>query len=112
MSKKTTELAPLTPPDLKQCQAEYSNGVNFMTFGGRRQMIRCTKKPKWIATEIEPGEDGRRGAMSICVNCRPHMEKKMPRAISFTKIGPNDHLIQHIDKKLMGEDSGNKGQTT
>lgn len=60
----------LIPPDLERCQAEKSNGVNFMTLGGRRRMERCTARPVVAAVELQPGADGRRGSMSLCPECR------------------------------------------
>lgn len=65
MSKK--RLAPLIPPDLNQCQAEILGG-SFMTLGPR-PMIRCKNSPVWIARENTPGEDGRKGSMSLCADC-------------------------------------------
>lgn len=59
----------LTPPDLKRCQAERSNGVNFMTLGGRREMIRCMAAPVVIVKELQPGADGQHGSMSLCGEC-------------------------------------------
>ncbi len=69
-NKKTTEkLKPLIPVDLKRCQTEISNGVNFMTLGGRREMVRCENKPVVIATETTAGDDGQHGSMSLCAVC-------------------------------------------
>lgn len=76
----------LTPPDLKQCQAEKPNGNSFMTLGGRPGMERCKNKPKWIATEKKPGPDGLTGSMSLCAGCRKVMEKQMPNYANFEKI--------------------------
>lgn len=63
------KLKKLTPPDLKQCQAEKSNGWNFMTLGGRKEMVRCTNKPTTIVRELKPGKDGRKGSMTLCTDC-------------------------------------------
>lgn len=57
----------LIPPDLKRCQAEHREG-SFMTLGPRR-MVRCDKPPVFLAVEIIAGKDGRRGAMSLCLDC-------------------------------------------
>lgn len=65
---------PLTPPDRAQCQVERHNGYSFMTLGSRPGLVRCSNKPAWIAREIAPGSDGRRGSMSICKDCRPVLE--------------------------------------
>lgn len=59
----------LIPPDLKRCQAEMSNGWNFMTLGGRKEMVRCTNKPTAIVRELKPDKDGIKGSMSLCTEC-------------------------------------------
>lgn len=60
----------LTPADLTQCQAEKSNGVNFMTMGGRHEMIRCKSEPHVVVTETVPSpKDGQCGEMSMCASC-------------------------------------------
>lgn len=59
----------LDPPDKDQCQAEIPNGNSFMTMGGRPGMERCEAIPKVIVTEVDPGDDGERGAMSLCGSC-------------------------------------------
>lgn len=58
---------PLVPPDVTRCQAEIREG-SFMTLGPR-SMVRCPNKPVWLATEVEPGEDGRKGSMALCKDC-------------------------------------------
>lgn len=68
LQKKET-LPPLTPPDLKQCQALIPNGFTFMTFGGVPGLVRCREVPITIATELAPASDGRTGSMSLCANC-------------------------------------------
>jgi hypothetical protein len=68
-AKKAKSPEPLIPPDRHRCQAEISNGVNFMTLGGRHEMVRCLSKPTVIVTEVVPGPDGRRGSMSLCHPC-------------------------------------------
>jgi hypothetical protein len=60
---------PLEPPDPKQCQAEISNGVTFMTMGGRHEMVRCKEKPIVIIEELHPGKDGLHGSMALCASC-------------------------------------------
>jgi hypothetical protein len=78
-----TEKKPLTPPDPNQCQAEISNGVNFMTLGGRKEMIRCKNKPIVIIRELAPGDDGQYGAMSLCADCWKQAIKQLG-AYSFS----------------------------
>lgn len=61
----------LTPPDFEQCQCERRSG-SFMTLGPRN-MVRCEKKPVFIAVEIIAGKDGKHGAMSLCLGCAEKM---------------------------------------
>ena len=77
---------PLIPPDTKRCQAEKSNGVNFMTLGGRHAMERCVFRPGYIVTEVKPGSDGRKGAMSLCLNCLMAFIKSMPDSATVREI--------------------------
>lgn len=80
--------------DLTRCQAEISNGVNFMTLGGRREMVRCANKPIVIATEKEPGPDGYRGSMSLCTSCLVQFMKQMPEGFAeFEEVdlSPEEH---------------------
>jgi hypothetical protein len=70
---------PLEPVDLKRCQAEKPSGNTFMTLGGRvGDMVRCDNKPRVVATESKPGEDGRVGSMSLCDGCHAVFRKQMP----------------------------------
>lgn len=68
----------LTPPDLDCCQAEKPNGHSAFTLGGVPRRVRCTNKPRFIATETTPGDDGLTGRMSLCAPCRKVFEKQMP----------------------------------
>lgn len=72
----------LIPADPLRCQAEISNGVNFMTLGGRREMVRCSNKPVVIATEKKPGPDGQTGSMSLCTSCVVQFMKQMPEGFA------------------------------
>lgn len=74
----------LIPPDREQCQAEKPTG-SFMTFGIPKP-ARCTNKPDWIATEINMAEDGLKGSMSLCDDCRHVLEKQKPGHASFIRI--------------------------
>jgi hypothetical protein len=94
---------PLEPPDLERCQALIHNGANFMTMGGRPAYNRCTKKPKFIATETSPGEDGRIGSMSVCEICADELNKQLPGAATLHEIGPEDFVTEATDKKLVGD---------
>lgn len=63
--KKKPAKPKLTPPDLKQCQAEVKS---FMTLGPGR--IRCQGQPSVVAIEQVPGPDGLVGSMSLCQSCK------------------------------------------
>jgi hypothetical protein len=74
---------PVTPPDPKRCQARVPTGGPFAVGGpsgdprdGYR--ARCSNEPVVIVTEVNPGEDGRRGSMSLCQHCREVFEKQVP----------------------------------
>lgn len=75
----------LTPPDLKQCQAEKPNGYNFMTLGGRPGLERCTNKPMVIIHENKPGKDGLQGSMTLCDGCLAVFRQQMPRDYATVK---------------------------
>jgi hypothetical protein len=62
--------AKMEPVDLKRCQAEKSNGVNAFTLGGKREMVRCKAKPKFVATEAKEDAKGIKGKMSLCAGCK------------------------------------------
>jgi len=67
----------LTPPDKTRCQAE-KREATFLSFGGDcRKLIRCTNTPTVIAKETTPGEDGKRGSMSLCDGCQTVFVKHM-----------------------------------
>ena len=66
----------LVPIDYERCQAEVSNGVNFMTLGGRRGMVRCESPARWAAHDKKPRADGKVGHMSLCQSCLFHMEQQ------------------------------------
>lgn len=94
MSKE--KLKPLVPPDLKQCQAERLEG-NFMTFGPR-SMIRCVRKPLWIAKENKPGSDGRRGSMSLCGECAEALEFIKGKEFATLKEIEHDKKVRKVRK--------------
>lgn len=84
-------MKPLIPPDPERCQGEKSNGCSFMTLGGRHEMVRCTNTPVTIATEVCPGDDGRRGQMSLCPECWDQMIKQLGGFFaSFEPIVPEE----------------------
>ncbi len=63
-------MEPLIPPDRRKCQAESVQYRVLNTPNPTYLLARCGAVPRWIATEKEPGEDGRRGSMSLCGACR------------------------------------------
>lgn len=77
---------PLIPPDRKRCQAEKPNGANFMTLGGRPELVRCSNKPSVIATETKPGEDGRKGSISLCADCLKVFQRQLPPGFATFEV--------------------------
>ena len=65
-----TPASKLVPADLTQCQAQIPNGATAFTCGGIPELIRCKNKPAYMAVEINPGEDGLRGYMTLCTDCK------------------------------------------
>ena len=73
--------------DPDRCQADVPNGHSFMSLGGRPGRTRCSAQPAFLATEDEPGEDGRRGSMSLCASCRDQMIKQgADSGVTFTPL--------------------------
>lgn len=60
---------PLIPADPQRCQAEQKIYQPFVMGGSVRRTERCTALPVFIAVELKPGADGRRGSMSLCLKC-------------------------------------------
>jgi hypothetical protein len=67
-------MSKLEPVDRERCQADKPGNGPFVMGGeigdpknGYR--IRCKNKPTYIATEKQPGKDGKIGAMSLCGLC-------------------------------------------
>jgi len=75
---KTKKKNEVTPPDLKQCQAEKPNGNSAFTVGGIPGLVRCTNRPLFVVTETQPGPDGLRGSMSLCAECLEVFSKSLP----------------------------------
>ena len=88
--KKVGKLMRLTPPDLIRCQAEKPNGNSFMTLGGKPGWERCTAVSVWVATEIVPGKDGKKGSMSLCEECRQVMLKQLGSDFATFKLIPGN----------------------
>jgi hypothetical protein len=87
-AKKATKkaLKPLTPPDLKRCQADKPNSHSFMTLGGTPGLERCKNKPLYVVHEKKPDKDGRRGSMSLCQGCLDQANKQIPGTFSVTTL--------------------------
>lgn len=71
-------MSKIEPINFDQCQAEVPNGHTFMTMGGRPGRIQCTNAPLYILREVEPGDDGQHGHMSLCESCFGVFKKQMP----------------------------------
>lgn len=77
----------LIPVDYEQCQALKPNGASFMSFGDVPRHVRCTAKPKWVATERKPASDGQTGSMSVCANCKKKLIEQVGKDHAvFAKI--------------------------
>ena len=64
----------IEPPDLERCQANIRNG-SFMSLG-KPTVSRCKNKPTTVAFENKPGDDGKKGSMSLCDDCRKVFVKR------------------------------------
>ncbi len=95
MPKKSKELKPLIPPDTKRCQAEHQVGA-FVLGGRVGEKTRCENKPSVIATEKKPGKDGRKGSMSLCAECLPHLIRQF--GDEYARITEITEAVVHSDK--------------
>lgn len=68
----------LEPADHSRCQAEITTYRPFVMGGPTSQTKRCDNQPVFIATENQPGDDGQRGEMSLCLPCSEEAHKHMP----------------------------------
>lgn len=68
-------MSELTPPDLDRCQAESRPAHSPFNFGPPPKMRRCESKPDFLAVEMTPGVDGKRGSMTLCLPCAQAMLK-------------------------------------
>lgn len=82
-------MKPLTPPDLKRCQAEFPHFNAFVMGGPTTTWTRCEKPPTWIVKETKPGADGRKGSMSLCDDCKVACAARMS-SIAFEPISRCD----------------------
>ena len=87
-------------PDKERCQAEKPTGGPFQLGGeigdpknGYR--VRCRNKPTVIAAEVEPGEDGHRGSMSLCDECLVVFNNDMPSGFAeITRLETGEDATQ------------------
>lgn len=64
---------PLIPPDPARCQTEITTYRPFVMGGPVKQVTRCENAAAYIATEKTPDENGQRGAMSVCRDCKQRL---------------------------------------
>jgi len=80
----------LDPPDFCKCQALKPSGYTFMTLGGKPgDMIPCQAKPVYIVYEMHNQQDGLKGSMSLCTDCKNVFINQMGPALKnykFTEI--------------------------
>jgi Rha family phage regulatory protein len=90
----------LTPLDLNRCQAEHTDpNWSFMTLGPA-VMVRCNKKPVYIATENKLNvRDGLTGSMTLCQQCKDVCVKRMGIDYASYKLIKNNKK----EKKRMSE---------
>jgi len=93
-TKAAVELAPLVPPDLKRCQAMKPNGVSAFSLGGVPARVRCADAPTVVITETRPGDDGRRGSMSLCDPCLQVARSQLGDAAFDFKMIPR-RVVRH-----------------
>jgi hypothetical protein len=97
MKAEKKKLAPLEPVDHARCQADIRSAYNPWVMGGDvgGKWGRCTNKPTWYVREVEPGFDGRRGAMALCDSCKPECEKRVTHPVSYEPlVGWNEKFHQ------------------
>ena len=74
-------MSALIPADTDQCQAVITvilgarNGA--FRLGVKRPIPeRCPEPTEFIAVEVKPGDNGRRGAMGVCYRCLVKLEEQ------------------------------------
>ena len=78
----------LIPPDPERCQAELTTYNPFVMGGSVRQTERCKNKPGYLVSEVKPGKDGRKGAMSLCDECKRVFAKLNRPGIKYETLIP------------------------
>lgn len=77
----------LIPPDLERCQFEQHKREPFRIGAPNGWVVeRCEAKPAVVATEKEPMNDGRHGAMSLCQEHWDMLESHRPGFATFERI--------------------------
>jgi hypothetical protein len=77
----------LVEPDPERCQTMIRQVSPWRL--GIPAWERCRNKPVWIATEVKPGDDGRRGSGSMCQSCADQAKKMLGEDfLTFKAIEP------------------------
>lgn len=80
----------LTPPDRERCQALIRAAHGPFVLGPKPRHEQCKVLPSVIVTEKEPGEDGKRGSMSLCISCLNELLDQVQRgkaaAVNVEKV--------------------------
>lgn len=77
------------------------DAYSFMQLGAPPPRWRkCGKPPTWYAREVVPGKDGRRGAMSLCDECKAVCEERAGDSVQFESlVGWNEKFHQLYENK-------------
>lgn len=90
-------MKPLEAVDHARCQADVKSAYKPFILGGDvgGKWGRCDAKPAWYAREVVAGKDGRKGAMSLCDDCKPICEKMVGEKVTFEPlVGWNEKFHQ------------------
>jgi hypothetical protein len=90
---------PLEPVSHDVCQADIKGPYSPFQLGAPPPRFRpCGKKPTWYAREAKAGSDGRKGAMSLCDDCKVECEKRLGDTVSCEPlVGWNEKFHQLYD---------------
>lgn len=99
MTKPDEQLKPLETVNHDACQADIKGPYNPFQLGAPPPRFRpCGKKPTWYARETKAGPDGRKGAMSLCDDCKVECEKRFDGSVTFKPlVGWNEKFHQLHD---------------
>lgn len=80
-------MSSLIPVDPVRCQAMIKEAHNPFAVGHPPpRWERCARSAVYRADETTPGEDGRKGAMSMCAECKVVAERQLRGHVAFTVI--------------------------